>query len=464
MRAPNTISDERYVVTLGVARSPHEKLRSHPVATRHPVLTVILVMAAAATLLVSLTSCDSQPLTLGDILQNLTTDVNSVIANATTGAQSDVLVAAGSVLDAIDNTASAYEAELNQTAKQVNRTISSTLDQLQNSVNDLNAKTLEDLQTATNDSQQIINSLPFTNKNPQVTSYTPHFVAIGAIGGPALHVNVFGNFFYSAQPGLTPTLSINGTIIQADLLITNQLGFDVPASLLPTPGSGVQSLTTELTVPYQQRSLLGKYKGVDGFRLLLTILPTYPVSSLVLTTAQPGGTIQHNGVQPMGAPAAGGWHVASNVDCQSKTVVESFTPDPGGWHFIPSTVQVVPIFNKTPNAADWSVDAGTDHVVVTIHTTAHCFLGISNGSGDVTLYATYTEQEQTPPTQGSLALQIGWGDTISVPVTPGWTLKAKLFTGNEMDFNDTDTTDSYLHVVNHTDNITISAQFTNLKF
>jgi hypothetical protein len=80
------------------------------------------------------------------------------------------------------------------------------------------------------------------------------------------------------------------------------------------------------------------------------------------------------------------------------------------------------------------------------------------------MYLSYTEEQPKPPTQTSTTVQIGWDDTINEPVTFGWTLKVRLFNGKEIDYNDTDTSKSFLQVVNHGQNITISAQFSDLMY
>ncbi len=161
----------------------------------------LVVLAAVVLLLLPCVGCGGTVLpptgtgpAVGAVLQQLTDDVNNIVENAAANSQSDILAAAGGVQDAIDQAASAYATELNQTVDQVGGQISSTINQLRDLVNMLKSNTAQTLQQATNDAQQLLNTIPFANLNPQVTSYTPHFIARGV---QSVEVVVNGNFAYA---------------------------------------------------------------------------------------------------------------------------------------------------------------------------------------------------------------------------------------------------------------------------
>lgn len=413
------------------------------------------------TLLVS--GCLPSPIgpSIGSILQGLTNSVDNIIANATTGAESDILTAAGSVESAISDAASAYAQDLNLTINQVNNTVSSSIAQLQNLVGSLQTTIMQTLQTTTNDAQQLVNEIPFTDKNPQVTSYSPHFIQQG--NSATIQVTINGNFVYAAQAHLTPTLAVNGTTIHPDENTTPQLGFAVPASLLPSPGSDLASISLHLTAPYEH-GLVFHSTALDSFSLLITVLPAKPVTSLTLYTKQQG-KITQNIVEPPGAPASGGWYLESYSTCQTQTFTDKFGADPG-WTIIPSSVSDQIISERDPGNVQVTAIGDTASAQINAMTEpgGFCVPGIgSNGSGDVNFYLTYTEEQSTSSTV-STPVSIGWGDTISEPVSPGWTLKAVLFNGHELDFNNSDSSNPFLHVVNDGPNITISTQYTNLTY
>lgn len=96
-------------------------------------------------------------------------------------------------------------------------------------------------------------------------------------------------------------------------------------------------------------------------------------------------------------------------------------------------------------------------------TKAKCFLGISDGSGEVWFYVSYTEQEPvtttTPLTEN---LPLGWGSQLVRPVDPAnWTLTATLFNGSVLQFNSTDNSHEYLQVLDEGSSIQISAPATD---
>ncbi|HEV2376586.1 MAG TPA: hypothetical protein VGS19_30975 [Streptosporangiaceae bacterium] len=401
---------------------------------------------------------------IGSILQSLAGSVDSIIATATTGAESDILTASGSVQSAIDTAASAYAQDLNLTINQVNATVSSSIAQLQNLVAELQTSVATTLQTATNDAQQLINSIPFTNKNPQVTSYSPHFVQQGTQA--SIEVIVNGNFVYAAQQHLTPTLSVGGRTIRPNENTTPQLGFSVPMSLLPSAGAALQSISLRLSAPYEQ-GLVFHSTQLDSFALLVTVLPANPFTSLVLYTNQQGGEVQKTIVQPPGSSASsGGWYLESYSTCQDASFTDAFGADPN-WTIIPSTVTAVVTSNKNPGNAQVTAVGSIAQAQINAMTEPNCTCFIvcgSHGSGDVTFYLTYTEEQAGPSTVQATPISLGWGDTVSESVSSGWTLKATLFDGHLIDFNNSDSSNPYIHVTNYGANITISTQYTDLVY
>lgn len=327
-------------------------------------------MLAGVSLLMTLlvSGCLPSPIgpSIGSILQGLTNSVDSIIANATTDAESDILTAAGSVESAISDAASAYAQDLNLTINQVSNTVSSSIAQLQNLVGSLQTTILQTLQAATNDAQQLVNEIPFTDKNPQVTSYSPHFIQQG--NSATIQVTINGNFVYAAQAHLTPTLDVNGTTIHPVFHST----------------------------------------ALDSFSLLITVLPAKPVTSLTLYTKQQG-EITQNIVEPPGAPASGGWYLESYSTCQTQTFTDKFGADPG-WTIIPSSVSAQIISERDPGNVQVTAIGDTASAQINAMTEpgGFCVPGIgSNGSGDVNFYLTYTEEQSTY-------------STVSTPVSIGW--------------------------------------------
>ena len=110
-----------------------------------------------------------------------------------------------------------------------------------------------------------------------------------------------------------------------------------------------------------------------------------------------------------------------------------------------------------------TLDVAQSQITYVANTKASCFAGISNGSGDITFYITFSEQQPvstaTPVTR---KLTLGWGDQLVEPVDPhNWTLSATLFTGATVQFNTTSNSNEYLSVLDEGSSIQISAPGTN---
>src|SRR5205823_7428437 len=110
-----------------------------------------------------------------------------------------------------------------------------SIDDLRALVAELSSDSAQILDGTVVGAQQLINSLPFTNKNPQVRSYTPR-VATAAVNG-SVQVTVDGNFFWASQKKLEVLLRAEGVTYKPNESTTARVGFALPAELLRrTPG------------------------------------------------------------------------------------------------------------------------------------------------------------------------------------------------------------------------------------
>jgi hypothetical protein len=275
-------------------------------------------------------------------------------------------------------------------------------------------------------------------------------------------VTVNGNFVWAFEKQLRPTLRVGGHTYGVNELTTQRLGFSLPASTFTSSTGALSPVSLELDAPYESGFIFHTIKP-GTFFLLVTVLPPSPVKSLTLTTVtKQNGTATNSVTDPSGAsPAGGGIHLDS-FDCQDHTTTGTISADPG-WKIVPSTAQVNFIENKHPNAANVTIDAAQSQITYEASTTANCFAGISNGSGDITFYITFTEEQPvTTTTPVTKNLTLGWGDQLVEPVDPNnWTLNATLFTGATVQYNSTDNSHEYLSVLDEGSSIQISSPATN---
>jgi hypothetical protein len=405
----------------------------------------IIILAAIATLCgAPLVGCGPAPDPLGSVLDALGNQVTTIIQNATANAEAAVASAAGQVQELINNAQSAFAQDLNTAYSDATALETSTVNNITALIADLENGAATLLESATTDAQQLINSLPFTNKNPQVTSYTPQFVAAPASG--MVDVTVRGNFFWAFQKQLKPSLQVDGTTISASDLETQSLGFLVPATDFSGSAGALSPISLQLNIPYKTGVIFHSVKP-GTFFLLVTVLPSSPVTSLTLSTVnRQNSTATKNLDFPNGIGP--GIHQDS-FDCSTKDVTyPSIGADPG-WTIIPSTVTVNYLENKNPDEATVKLDVNNgSQIVFEIITDGNCFLGISTGSGDVTIYLSYTEEQPvTTSSPVTKSLAIGWGDQLVEPVAQGdWTLTAQLFNGSTVQFNGTNVSNEYISV------------------
>jgi hypothetical protein len=129
---------------------------------------------------------------IGDILSDLQARVDQLMSEASTEVNALLLNAGTQVQTALDSAKSNLSELMDQGYHQVNMSVQNTLDQTQAMVDDLNSKVTAQLHDATRQAQQLLNSMPLTNKNPQVTSYTPVYASMATQTGDTVAVDVLG--------------------------------------------------------------------------------------------------------------------------------------------------------------------------------------------------------------------------------------------------------------------------------
>ena len=407
--------------------------------------------AALAVLLMIplLTSCSGSSaaggLVLGQLLGQLTSDVQSVIQTADNSASGLENSASANVQQAIDNATSAYDSSLNQTVSSLTGVEASTVDELQSLVQDLSNNLSTVLMSTIQGAQQITNTLPFAHLDPQVTTYTPQFTAASSGSSGTTPLTVSGNFYYNDQSSLTPTISVGGLTLHPVENTTQQLGFSIPNNQFPAPASGrFSTVTLVLTVPYKS-GLIFQHVQPGVFRLLVTALPTSPVTSLTLTNTT---NSSYTETQQVTKPPSG-WYQQSNQDCTTHTNVPyQAYPDPG-WTIDTGVVpQIKYLYNKNPGEQSVTVTSyAPNEIVIQATTIANCFLGESVNSGDINFQVSFTEQQTVNnPQVSNTPISLNWGDQLDYFVNPGWEMQSTLFNGTRLDFTSANNTNPYLSV------------------
>jgi len=408
-------------------------------------LALLLTVSVLVTAPFGLAGCNpGDP--VGSLLSGVTDQINSVITRASAEAQATVLAAAGALQAAVSQAESAFATDLNTGINNVNDAVRNDVKHLQTLLAQLQSGNAQLVQQALAGAQQLLNTLPFTNKNPQVTSYSPTFV----VGGQQVVVRVHGNFFYAFEKKLTPTLDVGGTTYPPARNTTQDLAFIVPASKFAAPTNGDFSYTTaELHVKYEHGVIFHSITpGV--FRLLVTTLPTTPTKSATLTTTT---TVNGTSFRHLVTPPTGQYALES-YDCQDHSAKQTVLADPG-WKIDPSSVQANYSVLRNPTRTSLQITRSTAGLVIVYSTQSNCIGPFSDGSGDMAFNVSYTEEQPTSTTtQTQTPIPIHWGDVLSQPVTRNqWRFDATLFNGSLLQVTDTDHSNPYLTVDNNGANV-----------
>lgn len=429
-------------------------------APRVRIVTLLLVMTSLISL--SLTGCKTN--LVGDLLAPVRSTVNGILNDVTTSGNTLLVTAAGQLDLAVSNAESAFADDLNKSVDSVDVSVRQTIDRLKSYADQLNNSVHQDLNVIIDGSQQIVNSLPFTNKNPQVRAYTPVYRSPNS--NDPLELTVSGNFFWAEESKTAVSLSINGDTIQPNLSTTTQVGFSIPAKYFTQSPHGFTPTSFALRAPYEKGIVFQSIEpGV--FHLLVTTLPAQPLKQLTLKNSTTvTGTESRQEIQPAEYTTDGqGWRVESWSSCHDEQDSHTISADPGGWQIVPSSIEVkYAARGYAPRGSATVASASPTGFVVVGKTQSNCFAGISDHSGDITYYVEYSEQRASTSTSQEtrdlLAAPnpaFGWGDRIIAPVTKGgWTLHAELWDGTALDFTGTSSQNPFLIVEDEGTSVGIS--------
>ena len=396
---------------------------------------------------------------LGSVLGDIRSEINGVLDHATASGNALLITAGGQASLAVDNAISAFGDELNTGINRVDDTIVSTVAQLNAVVDQLQDGALVAIDSAIAGSQQIVNTLPFTNKNPQVRTFAPGFVA--ARSSRPVHLNVDGNFWWASNKDLPVSLSYNGTSYTADLVTTSEVGFTLPSGTFDSVAADTR-VPLLLTAPYEKGSV---FKSVEPgvFTLGVTVLPQYPTTDVQVTnTTSVTGTTRETRTVPPGGSMGGGWDLNSWDDCNDHEDSHTYSATPDGYRIDPASVTVHYTKGGSSSAGKASVTAASiTGFTVVGKTVEHCDVTgtFSYGSGHITYYVTYDElKDYTSPATTAVPIDhpLGWGESWSAPVSRhGWQVNAKLWDGSVVSTTTTDTRNPYLSVYDQGDAVQI---------
>lgn len=280
--------------------------------------------------------------TFGGLLDGLWDNVNDTIQQTIDGMQNagvELLIETGKQIElAIENGKTAYKDCLDDTIEKANQAAKEFFGQLKPMVQRFQNKVIDEMTDLKLEAQQITNTLPFTNKMPQLTTISPRYFVIGDVDKVS-RITFKGNFPWSATKGYEPKLSFKDKECFIFNTTTQELVFDIPNSVFNKDNKeqfSCESGTLELF-------------GDDGWIFSHKVESVYKIGIGAL-------------------PQIAGTVVVDYIDKETERVTQpksspTFFFDgndyyPDHWHLVPQEIY--------PDA-DWKVDVTSPPVLNTEH-------------------------------------------------------------------------------------------------
>jgi hypothetical protein len=383
--------------------------------------------------------------TLGAALAKMMDELNQAIADARNAGSSLEIQAGKEAAIAIEDARNAYSKSLDETFNDhIDPTIKRTVDSLQSLVNDVQKKTFQKVDDVTARAQQIVNSLPFRDHEPQLTKFTPDFV-VPTDQNYSVPFVFYGNFEFSAQKKYAALLTIGVHKYSCTENTTGTLKYLVPSGdLFPIP-SGANANEFEFTngilsVPWRASSFFGLFghSKLDEYHVVVGALPASP-GKITLTHQE---VHTETKTQTYHGP---NHHQCSTRECgngDDKNHDWSDRPD-DGWHLVRGTVRLTHIGQGDYSGPDLISDDG--NVAITRATTIHHGAG---SSGSIDFSVTFQEAKDVPMTNMvSEVVSMKWSDSKVINYPPGtWTIYFDAFDGSHAEFRGADNNNRFITI------------------
>lgn len=308
-------------------------------------------------------------LTLGVFLKQLSSDLDGVVEAARNAGRHVVIDAGRETNIAIANAQNAYNASLDKTWDKLDHTTKTSISQLNSLVNDVKNDAHIEIKSVTDKVQQYINSLPFRQHEPQLTSFTPSFI-VPSINDYPVRLHFQGNFEFAKQADFAPSLEVNKKRFTPATIETQTIEFLVPIKELFRDAAPAKPELSEcqLTVPWDEVTGLfsSHHRHNDGYRVIVGSLAAsagqVTITHTVKKSKQRTRRFVSNEIYQSSKSDGG------NDD--HKNVPYSVTPDIG-WHVARGTSKFDETWSEGKDRSHSFVSDDGDHVVYQATTIYH---------------------------------------------------------------------------------------------
>lgn len=360
--------------------------------------------------------------TLGFALDSFADRIETVITTAGNTGRGVLIQAGTEAYLAVQQAKIAFDDSLNKAVDKLDVTVTKKLQEIGTMVQDLESGIDEKIATISGKAQQIANTLPFANIQPQVTFFSPHFLS-SLNSAVQTEVGFSGNFMFAQKEGFKPSLQVGDKNYPADENTTQSIRFLVGSGFASPQESKITNTKVKLSVPYEESSFLFfKKQRVATYNIIIGTLPPTPGK----ITLMKKNVVQQPERQHIVTQS---WQQhSSNDDIKDRPYSG---PDHPGWRIVDSSVRFVDEWHQGDLNDQWSFGLNrTNPTVVFIVTTIHHRIGTS---GKVNFHFEY-DIERTVPVENwqPEAVDLTWGQSRAFPAEPNsWKVIFESFDGQK---------------------------------
>ena len=391
--------------------------------------------------------------TTAETLAKFTADVTAAVNAAAVARNPAAMEAGRDIAIAISSAGNVYEEDLKKPVAKGSNALKTSMDQLQAAINQLKEMKPGSIQLAATGAEQVSNSLPYREKEPKLSKFTPRFLA-PAKDSYLLKMNFTGAFAFSTKPEFFPSLTVKGHTYKAVASTAAGAEFAVPSAdiLTPVPGSKLlQIVTGTLTVPWQTSSMMGRKHSTknDEFQLFLFGLPSSPGAVKFMsksTRLEMGAPQRHQGQQ---------FYQCSGRACGKGDDINHVWTEPHDPNcaIVPGS-STFDLSSSTGGFDKQFLGDGGDSVSYSVSTTRK-----GTGTSKVTFSISFMETcgKEVPNDVGE-EIPLQWGESKTMQAPAGtWRVSLDAFDGTHSDATQTDDKNPLLKVAATPDSVTISA-------
>ncbi|MCK5125448.1 MAG: hypothetical protein KAR42_04270 [candidate division Zixibacteria bacterium] len=313
----------------------------------------------------------------------------------------------------------AYKDMLDKSIKDLDDETTQKLQEIQTMVNEFESNISYDLDKLTMQAQQIASTLPFSDKTPQLTSYSPKFISPKSLD-EMIEIKMSGVFFYAHNDLYSPSLTIGPEKYELLVNTTQNLSFILDSVNIANTSYSISLIKMKLSIPYTDGWWIFKKTKIAEYNLIVGILPPNP-GQITLQRR-----IKKKKIEEQNFHTQKWSQHSSNDDHKNVHYSGPLHPD---WRIVPSSVGFAIDWSQGDENDQWSKRlVRTNPTVVYAVTTIHHGIGTS---GKVDFHFEYNIEKDTFVTEWiSEDISLNWGDSKVFEVEPNdWKIVYHPFNG-----------------------------------